>query len=640
MTDIRLDSRVMSNIKNENLISMLNAVIDKELDKDVSQVDTALVEECIDLVLKLEQEEDSSFRAFVPLITSDEFMKRIIPNTGVWKKLNVFARVAVVAAVVATGTLSVNATVRAITGYDFVEEINKKIVAMINGDDENELDNAVLNEIEESTQPQSNEEENEEETGKPTQENDSAKNNTVNNDNKTNDKGTSSKPQGSSAGFVPSESVTAGNPFKPSKDKAFVGLYFDSSNMKKNYIYYEELSYDGLELYRVFDDGSKEWLSYTECDRTKNLDTTKVGDHTVKLVYDNTIVEIDVTVRPGEETRYSTICSNDDYDYLLTERGAYITKYKGHKKNIVLNSIDSNDVYSIESKVFASSDIESFYSSTLKKVSYSAFANCGALSQFAAPSLEIISNRAFQNTALEKVNVAKGVTRIDDYAFYGCSSLKEVNFLGEVEAIGGFAFCECTELEKITGTQNIRRVYDFAFYDNKLMTLDSGLKRLCYAGEYAFAFCSKISIDSVNNMEFIGEGAFKLGPSITNVHITGSTKAVAYEAFRGVRLESLTIDEGVEEIEDYAFMSSTIKTLKLPRSLKKIGEYSFYSGRLQMVYGGDNVKSVGSMAFYPSSRLTMQTLINSAMHRYAIENGINCVLYDENGGIITPDDEV
>ena len=34
----------MSNIKNENLISLLNAVIDRELDKDVSQVNTSLVE--------------------------------------------------------------------------------------------------------------------------------------------------------------------------------------------------------------------------------------------------------------------------------------------------------------------------------------------------------------------------------------------------------------------------------------------------------------------------------------------------------------------------------------------------------------------------------------------------------------------
>ena len=44
MKNIRLDCRVMSNIQNENLISILNAVIDRELDQDVSQVTTSLVE--------------------------------------------------------------------------------------------------------------------------------------------------------------------------------------------------------------------------------------------------------------------------------------------------------------------------------------------------------------------------------------------------------------------------------------------------------------------------------------------------------------------------------------------------------------------------------------------------------------------
>ena len=135
MTNIKLDCRVMSNIKNENLISLLNAVIDRELDKDVSQVNTSLVEECIDLVLKLEQEENSDFRVFVPLITSDEFLKRIAPeNKGWFKRLNVFARAAVVAAIVATGTITVNATVRAITDYDILGELNKKIVSIFNND--------------------------------------------------------------------------------------------------------------------------------------------------------------------------------------------------------------------------------------------------------------------------------------------------------------------------------------------------------------------------------------------------------------------------------------------------------------------------------------------------------------------------
>lgn len=80
MTNIKLDSQVISNIKNENLIAMLNKVIDTELDKDTSQVNTSLVQECIDAILQIEQDEDSSFRVLVPLMSSDDFLKSIMPE--------------------------------------------------------------------------------------------------------------------------------------------------------------------------------------------------------------------------------------------------------------------------------------------------------------------------------------------------------------------------------------------------------------------------------------------------------------------------------------------------------------------------------------------------------------------------------
>ena len=623
------------------------------MDKDASQVDTTLVEECIDLVLKLEQEDDDSFVALVPLVTSDEFLSRIAPNKNVWKRLNVFARAAVVAAIVTTGTFTVNAAVKAITDYDIIGEITKQIVSVMHTDKStNEIDFEsgfeLQNEATTDSAAKNQEDKKEKASGgfiiyNVSNDKENSQANIADNlqaesvSPTTPNKQPTKHPNKVVIPTVPSGG--GGNKVTPS-EKQLVGVYVDSTNMKTNYVYGEELCYDGIELYCVYDDDSREWLDYKKCDRTENLDTTKSGDYIVKIVYQNTLIEIDVSVRPNEETRYSTICANDDYDYLLTQKGAYITKYKGTSKNIVLDKIDSNDVYSIEQRVFEKTNIESFSSSTLKRVSSSAFANCESLKTFEAPSLQILSDRALKNTALETVKIAKGVSSIGDYAFYNCSKLKEVQFLGNVSTVGKYAFCECAELEKITGSTDITRVGDFAFYDNKQLVLDSSLNKLNYAGEYSFAFCNKVQIDSVDNMAFIGDGAFKLCPNIKSVHITNKTKTVPYEAFRGVRMQSLIIDEGVAEIEDYAFMSASVSSLKLPKSLKKIGQYSFYTNKLQLVSGGDNVVSVGSMAFYPSSRLTIQTLVNSPMHIYAIENGIDCVLYDEYGGIITPDDEL
>ena len=653
MTNIKLDSRVMSNLKNEKLIAMLNEVIDNELDKDASQVDNNLVEECIDLVLKLEQEDDDSFVALVPLVTSDEFLSRIAPNKNVWKRLNVFARAAVVAAIVTTGTFTVNAAVKAITDYDIIGEITKQIVSIIHTDKStNEIDFESGFELQNEATTDSaakNQEDKKEKTSggfiiyNVSNDKENSQANIADNleaesvSPTTPNKQPTKHPNKVVIPTVPSGG--GGNKVTPS-EKQLVGVYVDSTNMKTNYIYGEELCYDGIELYCVYDDDSREWLDYKKCDRTENLDTTKSGDYIVKIVYQNTLIEIDVSVRPNEETRYSTICANDDYDYLLTQKGAYITKYKGASKNIVLDKIDSNDVYSIEQRVFEKSNIESFSSSTLKRVSNSAFANCENLKTFEAPNLKILSDRALKNTALETVEIAKGVSSIGDYAFYNCSKLKEVQFLGNVSTVGKYAFCECAELEKITGTSDITRVGDFAFYDNKQMVLDSPLSKLNYAGEYSFAFCSKVQIDSVDNMIFIGDGAFKLCPNIKSVHITKNIKSIPYEAFRGVKMQSLTIDEGVEAVEDYAFMSTSMTNLTLPDSLKSIGDYAFYSNKLRNVYGGDYVKTIGNMAFYPTNKIIMHVLIGSPLYNYSMENGMTIVPHNSNGEILPPEQEL
>ncbi len=633
----------MSNIKNENLISLLNAVIDRELDKDVSQVNTSLVEECIDLVLKLEQEENSDFRVFVPLITSDEFLKRIAPeNKGWFKRLNVFARAAVVAAIVATGTITVNATVKAITDYDILGELNKKIVSIFSNDKYEKLeDNTyVQSENEDFEQVSENADEPLENENKAANKN--AGSTQASNNTSFEEKTESGviKDFGKRPNKVVIPSVPSGVELPQEAGKTLVGVYLDSSNMKTNYIYGETFSYDGLELYRVYSDGSRRELDYSSCDRTANIDTTKTGNYVVKLVYLNTVVEIDVTVRPNEETRYSEICTNGEYEYLLTDEGAYITAYSGNEDNIVLDSVDSKPVVSIENGVFEGRNIKAFSSTSLRKVGAGAFANCTKLKTVDIPNVSVVENRAFEKTAVENIKLSSNTKSIGDYAFNGCEALKKINLGGNVETIGRLAFNECYLLEDVYGSQNIRRVGDFAFYDDSEMTVDSPLDRLCYVGDYAFAYCNTVVINDIDHMEHIGDGAFMMCYNIISVHITSNIKSVSYSAFKGARIKELTVDGGVERIEDYAFMSTMITALKLPNSVKYIGDYAFYTSRLTSVSGAEYVEEIGTLAFYPGKKLHMNVLYGSKMHNYANENSISYTAHDKNGNILPPEEEL
>ena len=321
----------------------------------------------------------------------------------------------------------------------------------------------------------------------------------------------------------------------------------------------------------------------------------------------------------------------------MTDEGAYITAYSGNEDNIVLDSVDNKPVLSIENGVFEGRNIKSFSSSSLKKVGTGAFANCTKLKTVNIPSVSVVENRAFEKTAVEKMTLSSNTKSIGDYAFNGCEALKKIDLGGNVETIGRLAFNECYSLEDVYGSQSIKRVGDFAFYDDGEMTVDSSLDKLCYVGDYAFAYCNTVVINDIDHMEHIGDGAFMMCYNIISVHITSNIKSVSYSAFKGARIKELTVDYGVERIEDYAFMSTMITTLKLPDSVKYIGDYAFYTSRLTSVSGAEHAEEIGTLAFYPSKRLVMYVLYPSAMLDYAKQNNIEYVAHDERGAIVLPD---
>ena len=79
----------------------------------------------------------------------------------------------------------------------------------------------------------------------------------------------------------------------------------------------------------------------------------------------------------------------------MTDEGAYITAYSGNEDNIVLDSVDSKPVVSIENGVFEGRNIKAFSSTSLRKVGTGAFANCTKLKTVDIPNVSVVENRAF-----------------------------------------------------------------------------------------------------------------------------------------------------------------------------------------------------------------------------------------------------
>ena len=151
------------------------------------------------------------------------------------------------------------------------------------------------------------------------------------------------------------------------------------------------------------------------------------------------------------EWGYNNIKSNSEYDYVVHENDAYLTKYKGNDVDIeVPASIDSKKVKSIGA-IFAGKDITSIkIPSGVTEIGGSAFSNCANL---------------------ETVELPNGITSIDSKAFEKCVKLTDISLPSTVANIGSSAFADCSSLSSIVIPQAVTTIGSYAFTNNGTITI-------------------------------------------------------------------------------------------------------------------------------------------------------------------------
>lgn len=684
MAHISINSRVINNVKSDDLFTLLNNMIEAELEKNIENVDTDFVDECVDALLALEQEENN-FAVLVPLMSSDKFLKKLTNNNHkAFKSLNAFARGAIVAAIIAGGTFSANAMVEAITDVNIIETIAQKIeyristvkgIEEIHGEDEEEP----------TTKPRptgieeiAGEDDDDDETTTTTLPSTTKPRTTgieeiAGDDDDDDETTTTTMPSTTRPVYTTTKPSTTKRQIKPTTEAAdivpvitrpshcdeptteaapvYVGLYASFDNFKGDYIYNEEIDYENIVLKKIYSDGSQEDLSIYDCSYTNKIDMTITQDVTIRIIYKNTLVTVDITIRPDEETRGSEIGSNDEFDYFLTKKGAYITKYKGNEAVLDLSQMGGKVVYAIADDVFRDSDIEEVYAPNVKKVFKNAFRGCASLESCYIPEAEYIDSYAFEgcsklenavfsdnldyfgegvymNSGITSVKMPKGITAIPDMLCSNCKSLEEVYLTTGTAAVGELAFSDCEALLNVYNTEALEEVGDYAFSGDTLVNFSSFPSGIKAVGVSAFEHCQSLEIGSIpQTINSIGRDAFAYCFGINEITIPSGISTVPYGAFRGTNAATLTISEGVKVIEPYAFMGIKARTLVLPSTLEVLGDYAINSMMLQEIRFGNGITKMGSNVVYPNRRLKVYVYEDSLPHKYAVANGISYVLY-------------
>lgn len=281
-----------------------------------------------------------------------------------------------------------------------------------------------------------------------------------------------------------------------------------------------------------------------------------------------------------------------------------------------------------EGAFYGCSSLESFYiPPSMTKIGYEAFRGCSGLTtvSFAENGKTLVFGEAafMECTSLTTVNLPANVSEIPGI-FIGCTSLQEVNVAEDskyftsidgvvfnkavtevlyfpqgktgtytlpdtVTSIASGVFAGVTELDMLQIPNVISKIGDRAFMNSNF--------KIEFVGE---VFAEEL---------VIGESAFEGAKNLGDLTLPAHTTIISDNAFANAKFGTLTLNEGIVSLGNYAFYNiNSTKKLEIPTSVKTIGEYCFAfdnrGANVKLPASDSQLESIGKYAFYKNSKIT------------------------------------
>lgn len=221
--------------------------------------------------------------------------------------------------------------------------------------------------------------------------------------------------------------------------------------------------------------------------------------------------------------------------------------------------------------------------------------------------LELSKNVTLENlncsvTDIATLDLTSNVA-LSDIFCKDCYSLSSVSFPETLKAIQQEAFMNCTSLTSLTLPASITSL-----------------------GQDAFRNCTKLSELNITSDV--------IGPNFYN------------NAFTGVPITTVNMNENVTVIGERAFVGAKLNSVIIPTSVTKIERYAFYRQPLVAVSFAKNseLQGIGSFAFYECENLesfdasnchNIKTILAGNYHNGAF---YGCTITDFKIGTVTPPD--
>jgi hypothetical protein len=152
------------------------------------------------------------------------------------------------------------------------------------------------------------------------------------------------------------------------------------------------------------------------------------------------------------EEEAPTVYTYGDFEYIILENGRLeITDYLGDSSEISIpDAINGRSVYSIGESAFSGLSLEKVYiGGFCEVISSRAFYGCTSLSEVEMPRyLVSIGDSAFSGCAFKQIFLAETLTSIGDNAFFDCTNLEKAIIPNSVKTVGKSAFAGCVALSE------------------------------------------------------------------------------------------------------------------------------------------------------------------------------------------------
>ena len=271
-------------------------------------------------------------------------------------------------------------------------------------------------------------------------------------------------------------------------------------------------------------------LSYNalkECDKIKTLDTNKVE-------------QISANTLPNANLKELTL--NDAIKQVI-KKELFNSNFSIEKLNIG-KALDVDELHNQLKQIKEIKHVKIL--ETISKIDDNAFKDVNIKSIDLASTIKEIGKNAFENSKITEIDL-KNTEIISEDAF-NASQLKKVTFNPTLKSIKNRAFANCA-FDNINFPDNIDEIADDAFAESSIL--------------------NTLSIGKLLEKANIGKVISNFS-MISNLTVKGNIEKIPSMSLANINVNTLTLENGIKEIERKAFDKATIKHLKFGDTIEKI----------------------------------------------------------------------